>query len=209
MLALIAHQNEFSKDAVVLLEAVLAVAPDYHPARHDYVLALIALHRHKEAREQIDLLIKAEPNRITNRTTLASILVGQGDTDAAIALYRELIAQIPTDPELRLSLGHALKTQGLRSDAENAYREAARLRPNFGDAYWSLANLKTYRFSDAELATMREQVDARRTPHEDRIHLCFALGKALEDRGDYAGVVQVLRTRQRAAQDGAAAISPS
>ncbi len=73
----------------------------------------------------------------------------------------------------------------MRSDAENAYREAARLRPSFGDAYWSLANLKTYRFSDAELATMREQVDARRTPNEDRIHLCFALGKALEDRGDY------------------------
>ncbi len=64
VLALIAHQNEFSKDAVVLLEAVLAVAPDYRPARHDYVLALIALHRHKEALEQIDILIKAEPERI-------------------------------------------------------------------------------------------------------------------------------------------------
>jgi tetratricopeptide (TPR) repeat protein len=87
---------------------------------------------------------------------------------------------------LHLSIGHALKTKGLRTDAENAYRAAARLRPDFGDAYWSLANLKTYRFSDAELATMREQVDARRTPNEDRIHLCFALGKALEDRGDYA-----------------------
>jgi len=186
VLALIAHQNEFSKDAVVLLEAVLAAAPDYRPARHDYVLALIALHRHKDAREQIDILIKAEPERISNHMTLASILVGQGDTDAAIALYRELIAQRPTDPELHLSIGHAFKTQGLRADSENAYREAARLRPAFGDAYWSLANLKTYRFPEAELATMHEQVDARRTPNEDRIHLCFALGKALEDRGEYA-----------------------
>ena len=186
VLALIAHQNEFSKDAAVLLEAVLAAAPDYRPARHDYVLALIALHRHKEAREQIDILIKAEPERISNHITLASILVGQGDTDAAIALYRELIAQRPTDPELHLSIGHAFKTQGLRADSENAYREAACLRPAFGDAYWSLANLKTYRFSEAELTTMREQVDARRTPNEDRIHLCFALGKALEDRGEHA-----------------------
>ena len=185
VLALIAHQNEFSKDAAVLLEAVLAAAPDYRPARHDYVLALIALHRHMEAREQIDILIKAEPERIANHMTRASILVGQGDTDAAIALYRELIAQRPTDPELHLSIGHAFKTQGLRTDSENAYREAARLRPAFGDAYWSLANLKTYRFSEEELATMREQVDARRTPNEDRIHLCFALGKALEDRGEY------------------------
>jgi tetratricopeptide (TPR) repeat protein len=186
VLAQIAHQNEFSKDAVILLEAVLAAAPDYKPARHDYVLALIAVHRHREAREQIDILIAAEPDRIANRVTLASILVGQGATDEAIGLYRELLAQRPDAPELHLSLGHALKTQGMRTDCENAYHEAARLRPNFGDAYWSLANLKTYRFPDAELATMREHVEARRTPNEDRYHLCFALGKALEDRGEYA-----------------------
>ena len=68
---------------------------------------------------------------------------------------------MPQNPELHLSLGHALKTQGRRSEAELEYREAVRLRPGFGDAYWSLANLKTYRFTDDELATMREQVDAR------------------------------------------------
>jgi hypothetical protein len=59
-------------------------------------------------------------------------------------------------------------------------------RPNYGDAYWSLANLKTYRFSDAEIARMRQEESNRRTQPIDRYHLCFALGKALEDRGDYA-----------------------
>ena len=186
MLALVAHQNEFSKDAATLLEAVLEASPGYRAARHDYVLALIALHRHKQAREQIEILIAAEPDHPTHRMTLASILVGEGSTEAAIALYGELVRQQPGNPELHLSLGHALKTQGRRDEAERAYREAARQRVNFGDAYWSLANLKTYRFADEQLATMREQVDARRTPFVDRYHLCFALGKALEDRGEYA-----------------------
>jgi tetratricopeptide (TPR) repeat protein len=186
ILAQVAHQNEFSMDAATLLEAVLEASPGYRAARHDYVLALIALHRHKQAREQIEILIAAEPDHPTHRMTLASILVGQGSTEEAIAMYRELLGKRPGDPELHLSLGHAQKTLGLRADAESSYCEAARQRANFGDAYWSLANLKTYRFTDQQLAAMREQVDARRVPLVDRYHLCFALGKALEDRGEYA-----------------------
>ena len=186
VLAQVAHQNEFSKDAAILLEAVLARAPDYRPARHDYVLALIALHRHRQAREQIDRLIAADPANPVYRTTLASILVGQGSTEEAVDLYGELSRQRPEDPELHLSLGHALKTLGRRSEAEQSYRVAARLRPDFGDAYWSLANLKTYRFTDGELTAMRTQLAARRTSLADRYHLCFALGKALEDRAEYA-----------------------
>jgi tetratricopeptide (TPR) repeat protein len=186
VLAQVAHQNEFAKDAATLLEAVLKASPGYRAARHDYVLALIDLHRHKQAREQIDLLIAAEPDNLAHRMTRAGILVGEGATEAAIKEYAELVRQQPGNPELHLSQGHALKTEGRRADAERAYREAARQRVNFGDAYWSLANLKTYRFDDELLASMREQVDARRTPLVDRYHLCFALGKALEDRGEYA-----------------------
>ncbi len=186
VLAQVAHRNEFSKDAALLLEAVLAKAPAYRAARHDYVLALIALHRHREAREQIDMLIAAEPDNPGHRITLASILVAEGSTNQAIGLYQELISRLAEDPELHLSLGHALKTQGRRDEAERSYREAARLRPNFGDAYWSLANLKTYRFTHEELAGMRAQLEAPRTSLEDRYHLCFALGKGLEDHGEHA-----------------------
>jgi predicted Zn-dependent protease len=186
VLAQVAHLNEFSKDAATLLQAVLQASPGYRAARHDYVLALIALHRHKEAREQIDILIAAEPDNLTHRMTRAGILVGEGSTEAAIAEYEELARLQPANPELHLSHGHALKTNGLRDAAERAYREAARQRPTFGDAYWSLANLKTYRFDDEQLEVMRGMVDAPRIALVDRYHLCFALGKALEDRGEYA-----------------------
>jgi len=185
VLAQVAHQNEFSRDSAVLLEEVLAKAPNYHAARHDYVLALIAMHRHRQAREQLDVLIAAEPGHLGHRITLAGILVGQGSTEEAIGLYRELLKKRPDDPELHVSLAHALKTRGRHAEAVQSYREAMRLRPSFGDAYWSLANLKTYRFPDAEIASMREQLESRRTSHRERYHLCFALGKGLEDRGEY------------------------
>jgi hypothetical protein len=83
-------------------------------------------------------------------------------------------------------MGHALKTTGRTPEAIDAYRAAAAARPNFGDAYWSLANLKLYRFTDDEMTRMREQEALASTPLIDRYHLCFALGKALEDSGEIA-----------------------
>src|SRR5581483_3070231 len=102
-------------------------------------------------------------------------------------LYRRLLATSPHSPELHLSLAHALKTTGQIDAAIESYRAAAALRPGLGDAHWSLANLKTYRFSNDELARMRaEEAALPETQTVDRYHLCFALGKALEDRGEFA-----------------------
>ncbi len=99
--------------------------------------------------------------------------------------------------ELHLSIAHSLKALGRQPEAIQAYRDAAAARPGYGDAYWSLANLKTYRFTPEEIASMRAAVEAPATPAVDRFHLCFALGKALEDSGEFAESFRVLRTRQR------------
>ena len=165
------------------------------------MLALIALHRHKQAREQIEILIAAEPDNLTHRMTLASILVGEGSTEAAIALYGELVRQQPGNPELHLSLGHALKTQGRRADAEHAYREAARQRAELRRRV-----LEPRQPEDLSLHRRATRDDARAgrrpaTPLVDRYHLCFALGKALEDRGEYAESFRFYDMRQRA-QEG-------
>jgi tetratricopeptide (TPR) repeat protein len=129
--------------------------------------------------------MRAQPDEPTHRRTLASILVSQGSTTEAIALYRELLREHPDDADLHMYFGHALKTQGLRVEAEHHYRAAVRIRPSFGEAYWSLANLKTYRFTESEISTMRQQVEAPRIPLADRYHLCFALAKAYEDTGSF------------------------
>src|ERR1019366_2302106 len=104
----------------------------------------------------------------------------------AVQLYRKLLNETPQASDVHLSVAHALKTLGRRDEAIESYRTAARIRPSYGDAYWSLANLKTYRFADEEIARMRVEGSAPNTALADRFHLCFALGKPLEDRGEYA-----------------------
>ena len=186
LLAKIGMARGVLDDAELLLESVLVLAPDYRAARHDYALALIERHKYQAARIELEKLLTLEPGNAQFRTLYAATCVGLGEHDKAIPLYRELLKETPRAPDLHLSVAHALKTVGRREEAIGAYRAAAAARPGFGDAYWSLANLKTYRFLDAEIAAMRAAEAAAETPIVDRYHLCFALGKAHEDRGEYA-----------------------
>ena len=186
LLARIGMARDVLDDAELLLEAVLALAPDYRAARHDYALVLVERHKYLPAREQLEKLLQLEPGNRQYRTLYATACVGLGEHEKAIPLYRELLVDAPAAQELHLSIAHSLKSIGRRDEAIEAYRAAAAARPSFGDAYWSLANLKTYRFLDEEIARMRAEEAAPVTLLVDRYHLCFALGKAYEDRGEYA-----------------------
>jgi tetratricopeptide (TPR) repeat protein len=194
LLARIGLALDVLDDAEMLLEAVLQAAPDYRAARYDYALALLRRHRHTQAIGELETLLHQDPGNRVYLTTFATAQVGLGDHAKALALYRQLIDGAPRDTplraaplsELHLSVGHSLKALGRQAEAIESYRTAAMVRADFGDAYWSLANLKTYRFTDEELARMRELEAQPATTHVDRWHLCFALGKALEDRGEYA-----------------------
>jgi tetratricopeptide (TPR) repeat protein len=179
----IAHKIYF--DAQVLLAAVLERAPDYKAARHEYAFVLTELHRHQEALAEIEKLMADDPGSRPLKVLLASARVGLGDHEGAIALYRELLRGDAQDAEAHLSIAHALKTLGQTQPAIESYRRAASCRADFGDAYWSLANLKTYRFTGEELARMRSAIAAPATGLLDRYHLHFALGKALEDAGEF------------------------
>jgi tetratricopeptide (TPR) repeat protein len=185
LLAKIGMKLEVYDDAEFLLESALVLEPDYHAMRYDYVLALLERHKHVQALEQIERLLAIDPDNRAYRTTHATACVGVGKHEQAIELYREILKDAPQSEDLHLSIAHALKTLGRQSEAIDAYRTAFTLRPSFGDAYWSLANLKTYRFPDDDLERMRAQERAPGISIEDRFHLCFALGKALEDRGEF------------------------
>jgi tetratricopeptide (TPR) repeat protein len=186
LLAQIGVKLDVLDDAELLLENVLKRAPDYQAARYEYARVLLKRHKHVQAREQLEKLLATDPGNRMYRTMHATVCTGFGDYERALPLYRQLVRETPEDPELHLSIGHALKTQGETADAIEAYRAAARVCPAFGEAYWSLANLKTYRFTDEELARMRREECAPRIELADRYHLCFAIGKALEDRAEYA-----------------------
>ena len=184
LLARIGIARKVYDDPELLLAAVLERAPDYRAARQEYASVLIELHRHEEARRHIGMLLKDEPDSRPLRMLDAAALVGLGEHERAIEIYRGLLGS-PADADVHLSIAHALKTLGKTPEAIASYRRAAALRPDFGDAYWSLANLKTYRFPPEHLQHMRTALAAPATGAVDRYHLCFALAKALEDQGEY------------------------
>jgi tetratricopeptide (TPR) repeat protein len=185
LLARIGLKRDVLDDAELLLEAVLELAPDYRAARRDYALALLQRHKYLRAREELEKLLQLEPENKEYLTLYANTCVGLGEHERALPLYRELLAGAPRAADLHLSVAHCLKTLGRQQEAIEAYRASASARADFGDAYWSLANLKTYRFTEDEIARMHRQEAAPATHLVDRYHLCFALGKAFEDRGEY------------------------
>ncbi|MGA2191376.1 MAG: tetratricopeptide repeat protein, partial [Steroidobacteraceae bacterium] len=174
LLAQIGMKLDVVDDAEVLLENVLKIAPDHRAARYEYAVALLQRHKHVQAREQMEILLRLDPTNRMYRTTHATICTGFGDYHQALPLYREILLETPHDPELHLSIAHALKTLGKTQEAIDSYRRAAAARPQFGEAYWSLANLKTYRFTDGELAQMRAAEGSAAISPVDRYHLCFA-----------------------------------
>src|SRR5262245_956214 len=185
LLGRIQHQRNVIYEAELLLEAALRLAPDYEAARLDYVRILMDRQKYLRAIEEIDVLLKLEPGNRDYLALSAAAYAGLGRHESATVLYRQLLALSPESFELHVPLGHSLKSIGRQKEAIESYQTAAAVRPSFGDAYWSLANLKTYRFSNDEIARMRAE-EASPTVHVvDRYHLCFALGKACEDRNEY------------------------
>ena len=185
LLARIGIARKVLDDAELLLAAVLELAPEYRIARQEYATVLIEEHKYNEARRELEMLLGKDPDNRVLRTLYATSCVGLGEHQRAIGFYQALLRGGPQDADLHLSIAHAQKTLGQRQAAIDSYHRAADCRPDFGDAYWSLANLKTYRFGDAELEHMRAVEAAPATALVDRYHLCFALGKALEDKDDY------------------------
>jgi tetratricopeptide (TPR) repeat protein len=186
LLARIGVRLEIFDDAEFLLESVLVFQADYHAARFEYAGVLIQRHKFALARVQAERLLALDPDNRDYCIALANAWVGLGRHEDALQIYRKLASKSPLAADLHLSIGHALKTLGRQAAAIEAYRQAAAVHPSFGDAYWSLANLKTYRFTDEEIARMRLHEAGADTAAVDRYHLCFALGKALEDRSEFA-----------------------
>lgn len=186
MFAEVAARLNRWQDAEHLLARCLELAPAFHGARHNYAVALLRQGKHAAALPQVEALRSAEPGNPGYRSLQAAVLGGIGDYAGALALYEAVLREYPGQARVWMSYGHALKTAGRSSEGVAAYRRTLSLDPGLGEAWWSLANLKTYRFSDAELDQMRAELARDGLKPEDRLHLQFALGKTLEDRGQYA-----------------------
>lgn len=185
LLALIGARLHVLDDAEFLLESALEFEPDNAFVRFDYINVLHRRQKYDAALEQARILREKQPGNPSFETAYANELMAVGDYDAALATYDRVLEAMPRNENIHLARGHALKTVGRTDEAVAGYRRACRCRPDFGDAWWSLANLKTYRFGDEELQSMGVAQKDDATGLVDRYHLCFALGKAFEDRKDF------------------------
>jgi tetratricopeptide (TPR) repeat protein len=172
-------------DAEGLLQRCLELDPEFDLARLNYADVLKKREKLELALEQIDSLLAKDPKRFGYLVTRAGILVKMGDFARAVSAYQYLADNYPPRPQITLGQGHALKTIGRLEEAINAYRKSIELRPSYGDAYWSLANLKTFRFDDSDITAMKTELEKADCKQEDYFHLCFALGKAYQDRGQF------------------------
>ncbi len=173
-------------DAETLLRRCLELAPSFKPAQHNLAIVLHRQHRDADALREIDKLLASDPAHPGGRSLKAAIVARIGDLQVSNEIYAEILAEFPDHPTLWHSYGHSLKTAGRQAEAIAAYRKCTALRPGFGEAYWSLANLKTFRFAAGEVARMEAELGRENLAIEDRFHFHFALGKAFEDAGDYA-----------------------
>jgi len=173
-------------DAQRLLERCLELAPSFDAARHNYATVLNRQGKSAEALEQCARLLAKEPHNPSYRSLQAATSANLGDFADSIAAYESVLKEYPQQPKLWMSYGHALRTTGKVPQSIAAYRRALSMEPTLGEVWWSLANLKTFHFTPADVLAMRDALARGDLSDDDRMHFEFALGKALEDAASYA-----------------------
>ncbi len=173
-------------DPEFLLESAVGFEPDNIQLRLDYMQVLRRRQKFSAAEEQAQHLLDLQPDNPLFQSHLAIESMQTGKYDKALGLFEAVLQRLPDDAATLTSRGHALKTCGQQREAIASYRAAIAARPDLGDPYYALANLKTFRFEDGEVTAMRAQLARDDLRLMDRVHLNFALGKAHEDRREYA-----------------------
>jgi len=185
LLARIAIMASCFDDAKAILEKITQTKPRFVPAWHDLGTVLKELHQYDQAVAVLEQALTKEPDNALTHYYHGAALAMAARPQEAVESYRRAVELDPKLPGAHLGLGHVLKTVGDQEAGIDAYRRAIELRPNFGETYYSLANLKTYRFDENEIEDMKERLANDKLPVECRVHFAFSLGKALEDQESY------------------------
>ena len=183
MLAELAARIGRLGDAENLLRRAIEIAPGFAAARSNLALVLGLTGRPAEALELLDEIFEIDPEDLGILNLRAATLGKLGDFSEALELYEGLLQKTPNQPRIWLSYGHMLKTVGRQAEGVAAYRRALSIQPRLGEAWWSLANLKTVKFDQSDIAAMELALKPEGLSDQDRLHLDFALGKAMHEAG--------------------------
>jgi tetratricopeptide (TPR) repeat protein len=185
LLAAMAPRVGRADEAERLLERAISIAPDFLTAILDLGRLRKEQDRFAEALECFDRAVALAPHNAQAHFLRGATLAPAAFTHEAIAAYEKCLELKPSHAGALLGRGHLLKAIGRYNEAVASYDACIRERPDSGEAYWSLANLKTYRFSDAVVGEMERRVRGTGLTAQSEVNFLFALGKAWEDRGDY------------------------
>ena len=183
MLAELAARIGRWRDAENLLRRAVEISPSWIAPKANLALVLGRMGRPAEAMELLDDIFAAEPGDVGHWNLKAATLGRLGDFDEAMRLYEDVLEKLPRQPRVWTSYGHMLKTVGRQSDAIEAYRKAIEIKSGLGEAWWSLANLKTVAFAESDIGAMEHALQSPSLSDDDRLHIDFALGKAFHDVG--------------------------
>jgi predicted Zn-dependent protease len=187
LLAQIAVKREDFAEGERLLTECLRLAPGYSQARFDLAEMLHTQQKAQPMLPLLERLLALEPHNVGYRALQAAAYSLLGQSARALSILAELVVEFPENAIGWMYYGHALRGAGRTAEAVEAYRRSAQLQPTFGEAWFSLANLKTFRFTEEDIAAMRAQLESGDLTDEDRWHFEFSLGNALESAGNFAG----------------------
>ncbi|MGH8034093.1 MAG: tetratricopeptide repeat-containing sulfotransferase family protein, partial [Lysobacterales bacterium] len=179
------NKKENYDDCEALLRRAVKIAPDFTLAWINLGAVLIQQGKHLDAVESYREATRLEPENIIAWGGLGGALALSGKVEQSAAAYARSVELDPNAAGMQMGHAHVLKTLGAQEASLEAYRAAIRQRPDFGEVYWSMANLKVFRFEPEEIAAMETQLGKGGLTQSSETHFCFALGKAYEDLEDY------------------------
>ncbi|MDB2660181.1 sulfotransferase [Luminiphilus sp.] len=183
LLAEVLTRKNILDEAQFLLETLVALQPKMIPARLQLFHVLMRRQRFHSAFDIAASLNKDAPTDTGEiKRAYAAAAFAVGNIEEAKDLYAQLANNAPADHLIPISQGHIFNAIGERENAVAAFQRCIALKPAHGDSYWSLANTKSYRFDDDEIASMQKIEESDALSTLDRVQICFALGKALEDK---------------------------
>ena len=185
LLAEIANRLGYFDDAEFLLEKAVEFKPDDGDLRMKYASILRKKQKFAKTMEQVNILCDKYPENLNYQAQKASEIMQNGDHEEAISLLEDILRKNPFNFSTLTSKGHAEKTLGKTDQAIKSYQSAYQIKPDHGEAFFSLANLKTYSFTRDELDNMREQVGRVDLSLRDKAYFHFALAQGCEVNGEY------------------------
>lgn len=185
LLSDIADRLGYFDDAEFLLESAVKFDPDDGELRMKYAMILRKKQKFAKTMEQVNILCDQFPENLSYQAQKASEIMQNGDHKGAIDLFDEILHKNPYNFSILTSKGHAQKTLGETERAIKSYQTAYQVKQDHGEAFFSLANLKTYAFSENELNIMREQLKRVDLTLRDKAYFHFALAQGCEAIGEY------------------------